>query len=109
MTARTPKPPAHLQPATKRWWASVVSEFELEAHHVRLLTLAAEAFDRCQQARETIATEGPIFQDRFGQPKAHPSVGIERDSKIAFARLLRELDLDGGPDPDPRIPRPGGR
>jgi phage terminase small subunit len=78
----------------------------LEPHHVRLLTLACEAWDRCQQARELLATEGLTFEDRFGQPRARPEVSIERDSRIGFARLVRELALDGeGP---PEAPRPPG-
>lgn len=96
--------PAHLRPATRRWWASVVAGYELEAHHERLLTLACEAFDRCEQAREVLDTDGVTFLDRFGTPRAHPCVAIERDSRLAFARLVRELDLDTEPPPTSRRP-----
>jgi phage terminase small subunit len=91
-TAR-PRPPKHLQRATTKWWRAVVEEYELAGHHLRLLTLAAEAWDRGEQARQALET-GLTFSDRFGQPHARPEVNIERDSRIAFARLIRELDLD---------------
>jgi P27 family predicted phage terminase small subunit len=98
-------PPKHLSPATKRWWSAVVAAYELEAHHRTLLSLACEALDRCMAARAAIDRHGPIYTDRFGQPKARPEVAIERDSRIAFARMLRELQLDAGaPDP-PRGPQ----
>jgi P27 family predicted phage terminase small subunit len=89
-----PKAPRHLRPATRRWWESVVGDYDLEPHHVRLLTLAAEAWDRCQQAREVLDRDGLTYTDRFGQPRSRPEVAIERDSRVAFARLLRELALD---------------
>ena len=95
--------PRHLKRATKAWFRSVVECFELEPHHVKLLTLAAEAWDRCQQAREVLAKQGLTFQDRFGAPKARPEVAIERDSRLAFARLVRELGLDVA-DPESRPP-----
>jgi phage terminase small subunit len=88
------KPPQHLRSATAAWWADVMREFELEQHHVRLLTLAAESFDRCQEAREAVKELGLTYLDRHKQPRVRPEVGIERDSRIAFARLLRELALD---------------
>lgn len=94
MANRRPSAPAHLTAATRAWWSSVIEEFALEGHHVKLLTLAAESWDRAQEARATIKAAGPYFDDRFGQPKAHPALAVERDSRISFARLLRELDLD---------------
>ena len=101
--------PAHLRPATAKWWRQVAGSYELEPHHLRLLTLAGEAWDRCQQAREILANEGPVIADRFGQARAHPAVAIERDSRIAFARMVRELGLDTEPPTEAaRPPRIGG-
>jgi P27 family predicted phage terminase small subunit len=110
------KPPKHLRAATRRWWANVVEGWDLDEHHVRLLTAAGEAWDRAQQAREALAEHGVVFVDRFGQPHARPEVAMERDSRIAFARLLRELALDVEEPGDGRPPtiqgqasRRGGR
>jgi len=101
--------PSHLAPQTRKWWLEVVEEFELEKHHVRLLTLAAEAWDRCTQAREALAASGLTFVDRFGTPRARPEVNIERDARVAVARLTRELGLDLFQPEDSRPPRVGGR
>lgn len=99
-----PKAPPHLAPATRKWWLSVHDDYSLEPHHVRLLTLAGEAFDRSVQARELIAKDGLTVPTSDGGLKAHPAVGIERDARLAFARLVRELDLDAGAPAD--TPRP---
>jgi phage terminase small subunit len=82
-----------------------VSCYELDAHHERILTLAAGAWDRCEQAREALSEHGLVFSDRHGAVKARPEIAVERDSRIAFARLIREIDLDGEPAADPRPPR----
>lgn len=102
------KAPEYLEEKTRIWWELVNKEYELEEHHIRLLTLAAEAFDRCQQAREILAKEGLTYLDRFKQPRARPEVAIERDCRIAFARLIRELCLDVEPPEEARPPRMGG-
>ena len=102
-------PPAHLRPDTAAWWQAVAADYALEAHHLRILTLAAEAWDRGVEAREAIAKHGTVYVDRFDQPRARPEVAIERDSRIAFARLVRELALDiDPPDEAGRPPRLGG-
>jgi phage terminase small subunit len=94
--------PRHLSRTSRTWYRTVLADFDLEPHHIRLLQLAAEAWDRGQEARQLLAESGAVIADRFGVPRAHPAVAIERDSRIAFARLIRELDLDGEPGPDPR-------
>ncbi len=95
MTNSVPSP-AHLAPETAQWWRSVLADYELEAHHVRLLHLACEAWDRGQQARELLERDGLTVTTADGGMKAHPAVAIERDARLAIARLVRELDLDAG-------------
>ncbi len=97
MSGKRSRPPQHLKPATRRWWSSVVRDYELEPHHTRILQLAGEAWDRCEQARKAIDEHGLTFIDRFGCPRTRPEAAVERDSRIAFARLIRELDLDVEP------------
>jgi P27 family predicted phage terminase small subunit len=102
---RTPKPPRHLTAATRQWWQSVTRDYDLEPHHYKLLQALCEAWDRLQQARETLARDGLTVVAGEGGIKAHPCVAIERDSRIGFARLLRELGLDTEPPADtPRAP-----
>jgi len=97
--------PRHLSPPTRTWFNMVMVEYDLEPHHVRLLTLACEAWDRCTEARKALKKHGLTFEDRFGQPHARPEAKVENDSRTAFARLLRELALDvEAPEP----PRPPG-
>jgi phage terminase small subunit len=96
--------PTHLSPPSKRWVKQIIGDFDLESFHFRLLVKAADAWDRSEQAREQIARDGITVPDRYGVLKQHPAVAIERDSRLAFARLLRELALDTAA-PDTRPPR----
>lgn len=89
-----PEPPKHLSAEAASWWKSVVSDYALEPHHLRLLQAAAEAWDRCQQAREAVAEQGLTFKAANGDLKTNPACAIERDNRTLFARLVRELDLD---------------
>ena len=82
----------------------MLEDYDLESHHQRLLQAACEAWDRLQEAREVLRKEATYVEGRYGV-RAHPAVAVERDSRVAFARLLRELDLDGEPAPDPRPTR----
>lgn len=91
-----PQPPPHLSSSSAEWWRTTLQAYVLEAHHLRLLQLACEAWDRCQQAREVLQDEGLTVQNEAGI-KPHPCIAIERDSRLAVARLVRELDLDTEP------------
>jgi hypothetical protein len=61
------------------------------------LTLAAEAFDRANQAQALLARDGLVVEGREGGVRPHPAVSVRRDAEISFSRLLRELDLDTEP------------
>jgi hypothetical protein len=104
--------PSHLSSASKRLYRRLVADFALdrEPHAVRVLVLALEASDRAEEARAQLAEHGAVYEDRFGQPRPSPWVAIERDSRLAVARLFRELSLDAGEyasTPDARLPRVG--
>ncbi len=106
MTKKTVRrAPQHLQPETRKWFRHVVNEWPLEQHHIKLLTIAAETWDRLIAARTVIDCEGFCYENRFGEPRARPEVAIERDCRIAFMRALRELDLDLEPPAAPARPR----
>jgi phage terminase small subunit len=94
MKSKSPKAPPHLAEPTRAWWRQVMREYALEPHHIRLLQAAGECWDRLQQAREQLDRDGICLPGREGGLRPHPAIQIERDSRIAFARLIRELDLD---------------
>jgi phage terminase small subunit len=91
-----PAPPSHLSSAMQAWWCKAVADYDFDAHHLLVLELAADAWDRTVQARDTVIREGLTVATKSGT-KRHPAADIERDSRLAFARLVRELDLDCPP------------
>jgi phage terminase small subunit len=105
ITTTTAYGPRHLSKSSRAFWRAVAARYELDEHHVVILTLLCEAIDRCEEARAALAANGTTFIDRFNQPRARPEVAIERDSRIAVARLTRELGLDV----EPTTPREPGR
>ena len=100
---KLPEPPKHLRAASKRFFRETVRDYVLEPHHLRLLALCCEALDRGAEATATIAKDGAYLQGRYG-PRAHPAIAVERDSRLAAARLLRELDLDASEGGESRPP-----
>jgi P27 family predicted phage terminase small subunit len=100
------QPPSHLSASAAEWWRTTVETYILGAHHLRLLQLACEAWDRAQEAREQLDRDGLTVPGREGGVRPHPCVGIERDARLAVARLVRELDLDTEPPVPERIGPP---
>jgi phage terminase small subunit len=101
------KPPEHLSDGSKAVWKATVEEFEMSAAELVTLRLALEAVDRSDQARAEIEKAGAIVEDRYGGLRAHPAVAIERDSRLAAARLFKQLNIEvTEPKPSPMALRP---
>jgi len=83
----------------------VLKEFVfIDTHDFRRLDLAAHCLDRIEQCREMIESEGVFIKDRFQRQKEHPAVKCERDQKVIFCRIIRELNLDIEAPKENRLP-----
>jgi len=102
--ASPPRAPNHLSRGAKRWWRAIVESYDLEPHHVEILTAAAEAWDRKEEARRLIAEEGLVIRNRSSVPMPHPAVQIEDAAAIRMAHLIRQIGLDAVPAEDVRLP-----
>jgi len=92
--SKTPQNIKHLSPEMKRFYKKIMENFDLEDHHVVLLTRACESLDLAEQARVLVAAEGLTTRDRYGTAKIHPCVKAQLDAKNSARLLLRELGLD---------------
>lgn len=96
--------PRHLKTATKAWFDQICREYKLESQHLMILQLAAESWDAYEAARVSIEENGFVFVNKkHGDIKPRPEVAIAQNSRLAFLRCLRELNLDVQP---PETPRP---
>jgi hypothetical protein len=102
------KLPGHLTRKTKTWATAVLREYDLSPTQLELLILACEMRDAAESARLTVASEGAIVLDRFGQSKENPSAKLQRDCAMSCSRLLREIGLAVDDTDDSRPPRIGG-
>lgn len=106
-TASTQPQPGDLHPDTQRWFDDVDSKYVLEEHHTRLLLLAGRLWDRGEAAHQRLTTEGLTVESRQGI-KPHPCIAIEREARIGFQKLIKQLALDDVDEPKRGVGRPPG-
>jgi phage terminase small subunit len=87
-------PPAHLKAEGSALFSAVLAEFELNPAETELLAAACVALDRMTEARALLDRDGLVVEGRAG-PRAHPACMVERDSRVAFDRILARLHLTG--------------
>jgi phage terminase small subunit len=97
LTIPHPPAPNHLQLQTQAWWDTVVSSFEIRPHQLQTLQVAGEAWDRKEEARAALKQHGLTYTDAKDMIRARPEVQIERDSRVAYPRAVRELALEVPP------------
>jgi hypothetical protein len=99
-----PKPPGHLLAAGKRLWMDISGVYALEPHQFELLKSLCECLDRQELCRKQLKKDGLFLVTRFGETKPHPALREEREHRILYARLIRELNLDLEIPENPRKP-----
>ena len=85
-----------------------MARWQLEEHHIRLLSTLAKTWDRLREVERRLDVEGLTVPSRQGT-KANPLVRIENDLRVVYARLLRELDLDLDAPAEPVVRPPALR
>jgi len=90
----TKKVPKGLSREARTLWKGVVNTWTMDEPGLVLLEMACRSLDRRRDAELTLAEEGAVQIDRFGQRKPHPCVGIIRDEVTSFCRCMKALGLD---------------
>lgn len=89
------KPPTFLGKKGRNFFKKQAEKYHFDDQHgIELLTHAAQVLDRLEDVRKRIDEEGLLVTNRFGELRENPAVKVERDQKILFARLVRELNFD---------------
>lgn len=81
------------------WRDWVIATYPLDRTERRLLDLAVEAWGRYRQAKAVLDSQGLTFVQLGGKVTARPEVQIEKDSRSAFQRLVRDLNLESAGEP----------
>lgn len=89
------KAPGHLTDEGRQWWRRIVKEYGIDDDAgLLLLQTGLEAFCRMRECQAVISTDGAVIKDRFDQPKPHPLLSVERDSRAQMLAALKQLNLD---------------
>lgn len=102
------KRPTEIPAVVAAWRKQMVAEFEFsDPASLALLDSATTQLERMLHLRERIEAEGELVRDRFGCPKPHPAVAMERQASNLFRLLCRDMGVSCGDDEAARIPRSG--
>lgn len=74
-------------------WRDVQATWSLSAPALELLRCAVEALSRADEAAEIVSRSGPVFVDRWGQPRQHPAATLELNHRGQAARYLQALGV----------------
>jgi P27 family predicted phage terminase small subunit len=94
--------PEHLSAEAGAFWSDIVLDYDITDQYGQMLLLqACEALDLIRECQAIIGEDGKKILDRFGAPKAHPLLTVERDARSQFSMFLNRLELE----PEPEAPK----
>jgi phage terminase small subunit len=100
-----PETPKHLSKRAKELWQDIAADYDLESHQLEILRLLCGCLDRLEVCRKQLKKDAVFIVNRFGEGKPNTALHEEREQKILFPRLSRELNLDIEIPESPRKPR----
>src|SRR3990167_8938266 len=84
-----------LKAVGRKFFAEISEEYGIhDAAGLALLEEAASCLDRLHAAHAAIAKDGEIVTDRYGRPRLHPALTLEKESRRGLLDCLRALNLD---------------
>lgn len=89
-----PPPPGNLCEIAADFWRTVTADYILEPWQLFVLRAAADALHRSVLAEQVLDAEGATYVTGAGMIRQRPEVTVLRDSRIAFLRACRDLNLE---------------
>lgn len=93
--ASNPKLPAGLSAEARALWQRLSAEYSFaDAGSEQLLRSLCETVDRVRQCQAAIKKDGLTVVGASGQPRAHPLLAIENESRRSLLAHFRALRLE---------------
>ena len=98
---RSSSPPKDLSREARKLWARLFDAADIDPVAEILLDTLCRSWDRLQQARELLAKEGIVVQEKTAhggmKARAHPAVLVEHNAAATLCRCWRLLGFDQAP------------
>jgi phage terminase small subunit len=94
----TPKAPAHLKAAGRRFFDEASATWEQETHELLLLVAACEQIDIREACRKEVAASGLTITTDKGAVKENPALATGRAATRLLQALVRQMALADEPE-----------
>lgn len=87
--------PTDLTPASQKLFRRITRDWGIvDEPGLTFVLTAMQCRDRIEEARAVIRRDGITVLDRYGVPKLHPAVSVEKQARAGLLAALKALNLD---------------
>jgi hypothetical protein len=86
-------PPPKISAHAQEFFSAVVDRYDLEAHHLVVLRGVVQQMTVAEHAAEILSDQGICCLDRYGIPREHPMVSVERRARAEVRAGIHQLNL----------------